>query len=163
MNRDDLPTVIFDLDSTLADTRHRREYLPVGAQRPSDWIGYHTHCLGDDPVYGPISLMRLLHPHHRIVILTARPDDADIRGKTNTWLDAHKVPHDDLILLPLQETRSSGDWKSSVLYDLRNREAANVVLFVDDWGPTGRAVEANGVPFLHVARPGTDVLATAGI
>jgi hypothetical protein len=147
-------TVVFDLDSTLADTRHRRQHLPEDAQGPADWIDYHSHCLGDAPIAGRIQLAYLLSKHHRIVIITARPNTPAIHANTHRWLDRHQVPRDDVILLPLDETRSPSEWKTEVVEKLIS-DGADVVLAVDDWWATGTALEELGVPFLHVARPYT--------
>jgi hypothetical protein len=161
-DRDTLPVVVFDLDSTLADTRHRRQYLEgITITCPEDWAQYHTHCLDDAPVHGTIQLARLLHPHHRITILTARPDTKEIREKTEMWLDLHQVMYDSLILLPLDEHRPTGEWKTDVVAKMQ-ADGYDVALMVDDWGPNGRAIEAAGTPFLHIARPGTDVPGHAG-
>ena len=160
--RDTLPVVVFDLDSTLADTRHRREHLPIGATCPADWTGYHVHCLGDRPVLGTIALVRLLHPNHRIVIVTARPDETAVRANTAAWLVAQDVPHDGVIFLPLDELRPPAEWKAETVEKLR-ADLGDVVLAVDDWGPNGWAIEATGTPFLHVARPGADAPKTPGI
>lgn len=148
--------VVFDLDSTLADTRGRRQHLPVDAQGPADWIDYHVHCMADEPVRGTIQLAQLLYRLHRIVIVTARPDVAEIRELTVDWLDRHDVPCNDLILMPTDSGPSASAWKVTVVEKLR-ADGAEVVLLVDDWGPNGRMIEeALDVPFLHVARPGAD-------
>lgn len=156
VDRSALPIVVFDLDSTLADTRNRRQFLPVDAMCPADWFGYHINCLTDVPVQGVVQLVQLLYPHYRIVIVTARPALSEIHEKTHEWLDLHQVPRDTVVLMPLDESRTTGAWKADVVAKLRTN-GVDVVLAVDDWGPNGWAIEETGTPFLHVARPGTDV------
>ena len=139
---------LFDLDGTLADTRHRRSYLPVEPQGPADWVDYHARCRQDAPIPGPIALARLLAAHHRIVVVSARPNVPLVRRRTEGWLARHDVPFDELHLQPL-DAPSVQEWKASVV-----AAVGPVALAVDDWWQNVDALVAAGVPVLHVTPPG---------
>lgn len=144
-------SVIFDLDGTLADTRHRRPFLPFNPQGPADWIDYHSHCPDDPPIAGRIALARLLAEHHDIVIITARPATTIVMERTATWLAEHAVPYASIEFMPLTEV-SVHDWKARVVDELQMTDP--VVLAVDDWWQNGDALEAIGIPVVHVTPPG---------
>lgn len=147
-----MSTVIFDLDSTLADTRQRRVFMPTNPQGPADWVDYHSRCTEDAPIPGRIALARLLSGRHRVIIVTARPNEETVKARTVAWLYEHRVPFRDIVFMPLDETRSTGEWKAAEV--ARLQELFDVVLFVDDWWQNGDELEKLGVPFLHVTPPG---------
>lgn len=143
--------VIFDLDSTLADTRHRRAHLPVRPIRPIDWVDYHSRCVDDAPIEGRVVLARLLAPRHHIAIITARPDTPEISDPTLAWLDTHDVPFDRIFFMPLDAVFAD-IWKATATENLA--ATVPVALVVDDSWTNGAALEPLGVPFLHVTPPG---------
>lgn len=140
--------IVFDLDSTLADTRHRRKHLPVDPKTGADWIDYHLHCEHDD-LLDTVTLIDLLADIHEIVIVSARPDTPEVREATVNWLAKREIEYSHLILKPLDmPLRDTAAWKAAMVADL-----PSVALFVDDWAPNCEAVARLGVPTICVRAP----------
>ena len=81
--------VIFDLDGTLADRRHRLHFI----EQSKDWKGFFEQMINDPPIKEVVA--KLLDHHelqHAIIILTGRPDE--YREHTINWLSENKIlPH----------------------------------------------------------------------
>lgn len=89
------PLVIFDLDGTLADMRHRAPYIfhhPDIHTFPAeefkkDWDGFHARTLHDKPLWDNIFLFNIIQMFCDIKIFTGRNSVA--REDTIEWLDTH--------------------------------------------------------------------------
>lgn len=142
--------VLFDLDSTMADTRNRRHLVPSGPVRDdtSAWEEYSAACSSDEPIPA-IQQLWALTAAARLgrVILSGRNDSA--RPQTEAWLRDHYIGDwDDLVLRPDGENGLT-DWKARAVRDLENRY--DFALAVDDWPPGAEVTEALGIPTLVVA------------
>jgi predicted secreted acid phosphatase len=138
--------VVFDLDSTLADTRPRRHLCPtVNPERT--WEDYAQGCANDLPIAGGIRLLHLLwDAGHSIHILSWRSNSA--RELTIDWLARHNVVHDKLILRMPTDTDDSTAFKVDYLQRLI-RIGHTPQLVVEDWPATATAIEtATSVPVL---------------
>jgi len=148
------PTVCVDLDSTLADTRHRHHLVLPGDQRDqTDWRAYSLACAGDAPIKGACQLVRLLSAQYRVVVLSRRDEAA--RELTREWLARHHVPYDELVLGGV--AGAPDDQHQFKVHHLRALLARgeNVVLMVDDLPGLAEAVAGAGldVPVLAVQPP----------
>ena len=83
--------IVFDLDGTLADGKHR-EHLITGEGK-KDWDAFFEACDGDKPIAYTIEALRVFWyaPHeerHQIEIWTGRGEGVggSVREKTITWL-----------------------------------------------------------------------------
>lgn len=149
--------IIFDLDSTLADTTHRAHHMPT-PENGRTWWDYAELCHLDDPIPGALWLAKVLGSTHHTTILTLRPDVA--RHQTMDWLDFHYVDYHELIMLPRHVyDRSNGshaylmDWKARQVKAIQQK-GAHVVLAVDDSLHAERTYASVGVPCLTVLSPG---------
>ena len=82
--------IVFDLDSTLADTAHRQHILDNGDRKSSEtWNAFFDACDQDPPIQPIIDVLHALSvmPFHRVEIWTGRSDR--VREKTMTWLHQH--------------------------------------------------------------------------
>ena len=112
------PLVIFDLDGVISDASHRQHFLRGARQ---DWRGFFTAAPGDSPYETGLALAASVDDSHAVAILTARPNY--MLDDTRTWLDAHQVRHDLLILRPKHGRGSHGpsaDFKRHELSRLRS-------------------------------------------
>lgn len=82
------PVVLFDLDSTIRDTRARRGLCPT-VNPQSTWERYHAAGWGDPPLRGGLRLAHLLRPTHDIVVATFAPEWN--RLTTQQWLKSHLI------------------------------------------------------------------------
>ena len=119
--------VIFDLDGTLSDTRHRRHFLQ---RDPKDWKLFNRASIGDPPIEAVVVLARLLHfAGHRIEIWTGR--DQAYRAATLEWLRVHRIRFDQLRMRPTGDHREDTvlkaswldeiDWRPDLVFEDRTR------------------------------------------
>lgn len=72
--------VVFDLDDTLTDTRHR-------AHLPPDWRSFYDQCINDIPLWSTVCIFQDLVEHHRVEIWTGRCES--VRKLTEEWLQKY--------------------------------------------------------------------------
>ncbi len=96
---------IFDLDDTLALTKHRLHYIKKTpkdwagffAACDKDWAGFFAACDKDRPNPQIIALtQRLNRGHYKVYILTGRSED--VRQQTIDWLRSHQVAYNGLLM-----------------------------------------------------------------
>jgi hypothetical protein len=149
--------VLWDLDSTIANTTHRQHMIPAikeHAKGGPTWEDYSMACVDDTPVEGTVALVRLLDFLSSPAIpfwqygVSGRSESA--RGRTLEWFDKHGVPLDGLHLRPDGDHTPNGKYKVGVINKLRD-SGKDVLLFVEDWKETGEYIrEKTGVPVLLV-------------
>jgi phosphoglycolate phosphatase-like HAD superfamily hydrolase len=143
--------VLWDLDSTLADTRQRQPMVAAiresGNTGPT-WVDYSMACEQDAPVAGAVALVRLLHGQLLQYGVSGRNLSAELI--TRKWLHRYRVPLDDVFLRADDAYTPNGEFKVSVITKLRAADI-EVVLLVDDWRETAEYVsKETGVPVLLV-------------
>jgi len=146
-------TVCVDLDSTLADTRHRHHMVDPEDRERTDWVAYSLACAADAPIEGACGLVRMLAQTYRVVIVSSRDEKA--RSLTEAWLAEHDVPYDELVLGGDGSAPADlGEFKVHHVQRLLER-GDRVVLVVDDLPvlPVAMAKAGLGVPVLTVRPP----------
>ncbi len=138
--------VVFDLDGTLADCRHRVHFVRDGNR---DWKSFFAACVEDLPIRTTIAALNAHYDAgHRVEIWSARSDE--VRKETIGWLVAQKI--DPALLAHM---RSAGDYtpdvdlKRSWLLALHPDERPDIVYddrqrVVDMW-------RDEGITCFHVA------------
>lgn len=63
--------IVFDLDGTLADCRHRVHFV-TGEEK--DWDSFYGACIYDEPIKAMVDLFRDLRGTNHIEIWTGRPE-----------------------------------------------------------------------------------------
>lgn len=105
--------VLYDLDSSVADTRQRRYLCPL-FNPESSWTDYAMACAHDEPMQASILVLRafaaLGHSCHAV---SARPIAAE--ALTSVWLSQHDVPCHSLRLRQPSDPEDSGEFKLSVV------------------------------------------------
>jgi hypothetical protein len=148
--------VLWDLDSTLANTAHRQPMVPaIRAKTGPTWEDYSMACVDDTPVEGTVALVRLIASladlptgNVRQYGVSGRSEAA--RQLTLDWFTRHEVPLDDLYLRPAGDHTPNGKYKVGVINQLREA-GTDVLLFVEDWKETADYIHAKtGVPVLVV-------------
>jgi hypothetical protein len=130
--------VLVDVDGTLA-IRGRRS--------PYDW----SRVGEDDPNPPVIELVQLIAAagRHRIILLSGR--DEVCRLQTEMWLDAQRVPYDELYLRPHRDNRKDAIVKVE-LYRRHIAPRFEVAFVLDDRDQVVRAWrEELGLPCFQVA------------
>jgi hydroxymethylpyrimidine pyrophosphatase-like HAD family hydrolase len=86
--------VIFDLDGTLCNDKHRNKYA-----EEKRWDEYHALCYKDIPNKDVAGFMRVCSKHvPRVLIMTGRP--CKYRENTLKWLEKYDLVCDTLIMRP---------------------------------------------------------------
>lgn len=147
-----LPVVVVDIDSTIADTRGRRHLAPPRELHgdPEQWKPYSLGCGTDEPIAGLVRLLKLLHSGNLVFLLSARNDVAE--ALTVTWLRIHGVPYDRLRLWGDEDAGSTPSTYKVRAINAWIAEGWNVQLFIDDWAETCQIVtDLTGVPSVSPA------------
>lgn len=126
---------VFDLDSTLCDTRERAATMIDKTDRSkTDWTAYAKACGSDKPT-DVLSLVHLLAPTHQIVLLTSRPEAAI--KETVAWLTKHQVGYSMLIMDDGRFEHAS-DYKVAAIEWIQQFHQVDIV--VEDWWETAEAI-----------------------
>lgn len=158
-----MTTVVFDLDGTLANAKHRLHLLPSRNDKDSTngWDAFNLACDKDLPIADNIELLEdLSHAHNNIVILTGRCDIAE--DKTRAWLKAHlteEVFADATLVMRKQgDHRRDVDFKQEVLERILDSgeeimccfdDLEHVVRHIRGMGITCHQVTHYDEPLLH--------------
>ncbi|WP_055586057.1 phosphatase domain-containing protein [Peterkaempfera griseoplana] len=136
------PLAVFDLDGTLADTRHR---LPFLDRRPRDWAAFFAAAPQDPPLPRGVELVLAGTEEYETVYLTGRPEQC--RRDTLDWLARHGLPDGRLLMRRGQDRRPARVTKPEMLRQLaRGRDVA---LVVDDDRLVCEAFRAAGFRVVH--------------
>lgn len=142
-----LPIVVFDLDSTIANTHQRRHLTPTMSEpTDADWLAYAMACVDDEVFEGTAQLIRLLWPTHQIWILSGRSEEA--LDLTQEWFKKHEIPSDVFRLRNRHDVRDNAKYKVSFIQEAL-RAGFKIKLMVEDWPRVAKAIqEQTGVPVL---------------
>ena len=123
-----MKTIIFDIDGTLADIRHRRGYLD--GDRP-DWRRF-NEVMGDDTPNGPVvSLYKTLWEsgQYKVEIVTGRNER--FRSVTENWFIWNEIPFANITMRPDKDYRSDNELKQEILNGLLAK-GHNIAFAIDD-------------------------------
>lgn len=133
-----MEAVVFDLDSTLADTRHRQYMLADIREGKATWEDYSLQCGMDGVIAGAVKLCQLLHMAcFEIIIMTGRNDVA--MEHTRLWLERHRIPYDALRMRAKGDHRPNGPWKTGIIASLED-EGYEIELVVEDYPVAAEAI-----------------------
>lgn len=120
-----LPLAVFDLDGTLADTRHRLHHV---RSTPRRWDLFFRAAVDDRPLAEGVALAVERARECEIVYVTGRPERC--RRDTVAWLERHGLPDGRVWMRPNSDRRPARATKTELVRRLaRNR---TVAVAVDD-------------------------------
>lgn len=142
---------IFDFDGTLCDVAPYLHLMPdveVRASRALEpWDAYHQATLLAHPISWVHALARVEAEADRaVLVVTAR--DERWRHVTAPWLDAHPIPHTELLMRAAGDRRPDAIVKADILAELRTRY--DVRLAVDDRPSVVDFWKSAGIPTVTV-------------
>lgn len=121
------PVVVFDIDGTLTDEHHRKQYRDA-----KDWETYFSKCDEDTPIEHVIELVRdYKKKGYEIWLMTGRVETC--KEKTIAYMEKHNVPYDrlkmrskgvmlpDYVLKPAWIGKYIGKERVEVIYDDREK------------------------------------------
>ncbi len=120
--------VLFDMDGTLADIRHRRTFLD---QSPADWKAFKA-AMGDDTPNVPIvSLYTSLWDtgSYELIIVIGRNER--YRKLTEQWLSWNEIPFGRMLMRADDDFRADHIIKEEILDQLLG-EGKTILFTVDD-------------------------------
>lgn len=142
-----ITAVVYDWDSTLANTKHRWHLAPT-VNAESSWDIYSQACGDDIPLAGTARRMQMDYVHHQVHICSGSA--ASAREQRISWLQKHCLLYDYLQLRATGDRRPNGQIKIDYVKQLQ-ADGIEVVLFYEDWPKVGRQIqEATGVPVLGI-------------
>lgn len=132
-----IPVVVFDIDGTLADGKHRIHHITrpsgAGAEWRKDWDAYFS-LLGADTLIRPVAEIAwaLARAGIHIIYCTGRPGEHI--PATQDWLRRHNLPlgdihhraagdrrDDDVVKLELLKEIEARGYRILMVFDDRNR------------------------------------------
>jgi uncharacterized HAD superfamily protein len=122
------PIVVFDIDGTVADARHRL-HLIAGKADHDQWVRFFDAAVDDPPLAEGVARAKQLAETHDIVWLTARPER--VREMTEDWLAQHGLPTGRLLMLPDGEKKVARMFKLDAIRRLA-QEHEIALVFDDD-------------------------------
>jgi hypothetical protein len=138
------PAVIVDVDGVLADAQGRQHHLDWERR---DWAAFFD-AAGEDPVIEEVrALLGIVDPDVAVLLVTARP--VRIRDVTLTWLDAHGLRWDLLVMRPRDELAAAWSFKREVVDELRG-DGFDLRLAIEDDPRNRDMYDEAGVPCLYL-------------
>ena len=121
-------TVLFDIDGTLADIKHRRKYLDQ--ERP-DWAKFNAEMGNDTPNHAIVKLYNILWQSnaYEIIIVTGRNEA--FRKVTETWFVWNEIIFNRIIMRADRDYRADYIIKEEIL-DMLLNEGKQIAFTVDD-------------------------------
>lgn len=120
--------VIFDLDGTLADIKHRRVHL--NPTNP-DWNSFNSQMSNDIPNAPVVDLYKTLWKsgRYQLIIVSGRSDE--YRKFTEQWLSWNEIPFNKLIMRKRHDSRSDHIVKEEILKQIQSLDK-EIAFVVDD-------------------------------
>lgn len=123
-----MKTILFDIDGTIADIKHRRAFLEL--DKP-DWKTFNSK-MGDDVVNKPVAeLYKTLWEagKHQIILITGRMEES--RKLTEQWLSWNEIPFSRIEMRQNDDYRTDYIVKEEMLKRLQ-QEGLDILFVVDD-------------------------------
>jgi hypothetical protein len=122
-----MKTVLFDLDGTIADIKHRRPFLE---QSSPDWKSFNKLIGDDKPNLPLVELYKTLWKsgEYEMLILTGRNEE--YRALTEQWLVWNEIPFSTLLMRADNDFRTDHIVKEEMLHSLQS--SGKKILFVVD-------------------------------
>lgn len=117
--------IVFDLDSTLRDTRQSDHMVPYDMSRTEHWLPWQKHVVEyGEPIPGVTNLYRALHDVGLPVYIVTGS-----QGGTLQWLDKHDIPLPDKIVeRDMTEHAAPFEYKRKWL----SQNAERILTWIDD-------------------------------
>lgn len=141
------PTILVDIDGTLADIAHRRTCLE---EEPPNWAAFNDK-MGDDTPNAPVvALYKTLWDSGKYDIILVSGRGEAHRKLTQTWLSWNEIPFDRLLMRPAKDNRADYIIKEEILEKLR-AEGKDILFTIDDRDQVVEMWRKNGITCLQCA------------
>lgn len=149
--------IIFDIDGTLSDPKHRLHHIKNGAR---NWDAFFAETMGDDPVEEIIAVNHAFEDQgklfaayskklpYALIIVTAR--NRDNEDMTRAWLKEHKIAFDKIYMRASKDYREDSIVKQEILEQIRE-DGYEPFLVFDDRQRVVDMWRDNGIKVAHVS------------
>jgi hypothetical protein len=134
--------VVFDIDGTVADCRHRQHHAITD---PPDWEAFFAGSDLDSPLPQGVALALEHAAEGNLMWLTGRPER--YRAITTAWLHALDLPTITLHMRPDDDLRPAPEFKAEQLAQLATEH--EILLVVDDDDRVVATLRQAGWPVHH--------------
>lgn len=116
---------IFDLDGTLCNVDHRRQYV---ATKPRNWDAWNKGLVNDKPHYPVLGVIQSLTYYYPVFLVSGRSDD--YRKETEEWLEKNGVEYNALYMRKYKDHRDDTVVKSEIADEIEKTH--NILGVFDD-------------------------------
>lgn len=107
--KDKLPAFVFDLDGTVCDVSHRRQWV---ATKPKNWDAWNVGISEDKPNIPVLETLQALSTGFPIILVSGRGEE--YRQVTEEWLETNGVTYHQLFMRPAGDHRPDDEVKSEL-------------------------------------------------
>lgn len=138
--------IVFDIDGTLADVTHRRQYV---ASKPKNWAAWNAG-MARDTLYADIASLLDIFADKGYVIILCSGRGEETRAVTEQWLQDNNLLYQKLYMRTEKDYRKDSIVKVELLQQIR-QDYGNPYLWFDDRAQVVDAIRAEGIRVLQVA------------
>ena len=138
--------IVFDIDGTLANIEHRRQYV---ANKPKNWYAFNA-AMKYDTVNEDIANLLDIFVDKGYVIILCSGRGEETRAVTEQWLQDNNLLYQKLYMRPAKDYRPDYVIKLELLEQIR-KDYGEPYMWFDDRNQVVDAIRAAGVRVCQVA------------
>jgi hypothetical protein len=116
---------VFDLDGTICDVKHRRQYV---ATKPRNWDAWNAGLVNDEPNCPVLGVVQSMTYYYPVFIVSGRSDD--YRKQTEEWLKKYDISYNALYMRKYKDHRDDAIVKSEIADEIEKTH--NILGVFDD-------------------------------
>ena len=114
-----------DLDGTLCNVSHRRQYV---ATKPKNWDAWNAGLVNDKPNLAVLGIITSLTYYYPLIFVSGRSDD--YRKQTEEWLEKYDISYNDLYMRKYKDHRDDAIVKGEIADEIEKEY--NILGVFDD-------------------------------
>ena len=111
LNVDRRNCFIFDLDGTICDVRHRRQYV---ATKPRNWDAWNRALMNDVPNPAVKIVYQALRHDHEVDLIVVSGRSDDYKEQTIKWLTDNEIFYDEIYMRKYKDHRDDAVVKGEI-------------------------------------------------
>lgn len=119
--------IIFDLDGTICDVAHRRQFV---ATKPRNWDAWNKGLVNDTPIPAVKFVYQALRHQYEsdLIIVSGRSDD--YKEQTIKWLTDNEIFYDEIYMRKYKDHRDDSIVKGEIADEIQKTH--NIICVFDD-------------------------------